>query len=144
MRMLTLLAVAVLVAVLAGCGAKKGFEKEGYAYGCPLGDTKVGSMQDLVDAKVSVEGPRTTVQVVEMRCTMSSDLLRIDATLNNDSRNPKRVAYKLRWIDREGMRAAEEESWKPLMLYEKSNQVITAVAPTPKAVDYKIILMGQE
>jgi uncharacterized protein YcfL len=144
MRTLTLLAVAALVAVLAGCGAKKGFEKEGFAYGCPIGDTKVGSMQDLVDAKVSVEGPRTTVQVVEMRCTMSSDLLRIDATLNNDSRNPKRVAYKLRWIDREGMRAAEEESWKPLMLYEKSNQLITAVAPTPKAVDYKIILMGQE
>jgi uncharacterized protein YcfL len=144
MRTLTLLAVAALVAVLAGCGAKKGFEKEGFAYGCPVGDTKVGSMQDLVDAKVSVEGPRTTVQVVEMRCTMSSDLLRIDATLNNDSRNPKRVAYKLRWIDREGMRAAEEESWKPLMLYEKSNQLITAVAPTPKAVDYKIILMGQE
>ena len=144
MKTLTLLAVAVLVAVLAGCGAKKGFEKEGFAYGCPIGDTKVGSMQDLLDAKVSVEGPRTTVQVVEMRCTMSSDLLRIDATLNNDSSNPKRVAYKLRWIDREGMRAAEEESWKPLMLYEKSNHVITAVAPTPKAVDYKIILLGQE
>ena len=144
MRTAVWLAAAVLLAVLGGCGAKKGFEKEGFAYGCPIGETKVGSMQDLIESKVSVEGPRTTVAVVEMRCTMSGDLLRIDTMLNNDGGKTRRVAYKFRWIDREGMRAAEEESWKPLMLYEKSNQLITAVAPTPKAVDYKVILMGQE
>jgi uncharacterized protein YcfL len=144
MRIALLLAVAVLAAGLAGCGTKKGFEKEGFAYGCPIGDTKVGSMQDLIESKVSVEGPRTTVQVVEMRCTMSGDLMRIDAMLNNDSGKPKRVAYKFRWIDREGMRAAEEESWKPLLIYEKSNQLVETVAPTPKAVDYKLIVMGQE
>jgi uncharacterized protein YcfL len=144
MRIALLLAVAVLAAGLAGCGTKKGFEKEGFAYGCPIGDTKVGSMQDLIESKVSVEGPRTTVQVVEMRCTMSGDLMRIDAMLNNDSGKPKRVAYKFRWIDREGMRAAEEESWKPLLLYEKSNQLVETVAPTPKAADYKLIVMGQE
>ena len=63
MRLALLLAVAVLAAGLAGCGAKKGFEKEGFAYGCPIGDTKVGSMEDLIKSKVSVEGPRTTVQV---------------------------------------------------------------------------------
>jgi uncharacterized protein YcfL len=144
MRTAVLLAAAVALAVLAGCGTKKGFEKEGFAYGCPIGDTKVGSMEDLIESKVSVEGPRTTVQVVEMRCTMTSDLMKINATLNNDSSKPKRVAYKFRWIDREGMRAAEEENWKPLLMYEKSNQLIESVAPTPKAVDYRIVLMGQE
>jgi uncharacterized protein YcfL len=144
MRALVVLALAALLAVTAGCGAKKGFEKKGFAYGCPIGDTKVGSMDELIDAKTSVEGPRTTVAVVEMRCTMSGDLLKINAMLNNDSSKPKRVAYKLRWIDREGMRAAEEESWKPLLIYEKSNQLVEAIAPTPKAVDYKFIVMGQE
>jgi uncharacterized protein YcfL len=144
MRILLLLAAAVLAAGLAGCGAKKGFEKKGFAYGCPIGETKVGSMEDLIDAKVSIEGPRTTVQVVELRCTMTGDLLKINTTLNNDGGKPKRVAYKLRWIDREGMRAAEEESWKPLLMYERSNQLIESVAPTPKAVDFRVILMGQE
>jgi uncharacterized protein YcfL len=144
MRTAVLLAAAVLAAVLAGCSTKKGFEKEGFAYGCPIGNTKVGSMEDLIESKVSIEGPRTTVQVVEMRCTMTGDLLKINATLNNDGSKIKRVAYKFRWIDREGMRAAEEESWKPVLMYEKSNQLIESVAPTPKAVDYKIILMGQE
>jgi uncharacterized protein YcfL len=79
-----------------------------------------------------------------MRCTKAGDLLKIDANLNNDSSTVKRIAYKFRWIDREGMRAAEEESWKPLMLYNNSNLVINAVAPSAKAVDFRLILMSQE
>jgi uncharacterized protein YcfL len=141
---------AVLIVVLAacmlavGCAKKKGFEKPGFAYGCPIGDVKVSSMADLIAAKTSVEGKRTTIAVTEMRCTVTGDLLKVDANLNNDSSKVKRVAYKVRWIDREGMRAAEEETWKPLLMYENSNQLVTAVAPTPKAVDFKLILLSQE
>jgi hypothetical protein len=42
------------------------------------------------------------------------------------------------------MRAADEEPWKPLMLYENSNQIVTAVAPSSKAVDFRLILLSQE
>jgi len=132
------------VLVVSGCAAKKGFEKEGYAFGCPIGEQKVGSMGDLVKAKTVSEGKRTTIEATEMRCRMAGDLIKIDANLNNDSSSVKRVSYKFRWIDREGMRAWEEESWKPLMLYNNSNTMITAVAPTNKAVDFRLILMSQE
>jgi uncharacterized protein YcfL len=129
----------------AGCGTKKGFEVPGFAFGCPIGDAKVSSMDDLVKVKTVTEGRRSTVAATEMRCTkVSGDLLKIDANLNNDSKNVKRVAYKFRWIDREGMRAWEEESWKPLMLYENSNLVVNTVAPTDKAVDFRLILRGEE
>jgi uncharacterized protein YcfL len=144
MRLPALIALATVLALLAGCATKKGFEKEGFAYGCPIGDTKVGSMADLVQAKVITEGKRTTILVTEMRCTMSGDLLHIDATLNNDSSKVKRVAYKFRWIDREGMRAWDEESLKPLLMYENSNQLVTGIAPTPKVADYRLILHSQE
>ena len=144
MRIRALVALAVVCALLAGCGAKKGFEKKGFAFGCPIGETKVGSMDDLVQSKVAREGPRTNVAVTEMRCTMSGDLLRVDANLNNDASSTRRVAYKFRWIDREGMRAAEEESWKPILMYEKSNHLVTAVAPSPKAVDFRVIFMAQD
>jgi uncharacterized protein YcfL len=144
MTLRSLIALLALCALAAGCGAKKGFEKKGFAYGCPLGDAKVSSMQDLVEAKVDKEGKRTTIEVTEMRCTMSGDLLKIDANVNNDSSKVKRVSYKVRWMDREGMRAWEEEAWKPIMLYENSNYVIRAVAPTPKAVDFRIVLLSQE
>ena len=88
--------VALLAAALAaGCATKKGFEKPGFAYGCPIGDDKASSMADLVKLKVVSEGKRTTIEATEMRCTMTGDLLKIDANLNNDSSRVKRVAYKL-------------------------------------------------
>ena len=138
------LVAAAAVVTAAGCATKKGFEQPGFAFGCPIGDTKVGSMDDLVKSKVALEGRRTTIQPTEMRCTKTGDLIKIDANLNNDSKSVKRIAYKFRWIDREGMRAAEEETWKPVMLYENSNMMISSVAPSPKAVDFRLILMSQE
>ena len=54
---------AVAAAMLAaGCAAKKGFEQPGFAFGCPIGEAKVASMDDLVKAKVVSEGRRTTIQ----------------------------------------------------------------------------------
>ena len=139
------LLAALAAAVLPiGCSTKKGFEVPGFAYGCPIGETRVSSMDDLVKAKVTTEGRRTTILATEMRCTKTGDLLKIDANLNNDSRSVKRIAYKFRWIDREGMRAAEEEAWKPLMIYENSNLVINSVAPSNKAVDFRLVLRSQE
>jgi len=140
---LVIAAIAASVLV-AGCSTKKGFEKPGFAFGCPIGETKVSSMDDLVKAKVVSEGRRTTIQATEMRCSQTGDLLRIDTNLNNDSRSVKRIAYKFRWIDREGMRAWEEEPWKPLMLYENSNLVINTISPTNKAADFRLILRSEE
>jgi uncharacterized protein YcfL len=135
---------AALAALAAGCATKKGFEVPGFAFGCPIGETKVSSMDDLVKAKTVTEGRRTTVQATEVRCTKTGDLLKIDAYLNNDSKSVKRISYKFRWIDREGMRAWEEEAWKPLMLYESSNLVVNTVSPTNKAVDFRLILRSEE
>ena len=135
---------AALGMLAAGCATKKGFEIPGQAFGCPTGEAKVSSMDDLVKAKVVTEGRRSTVQATEMRCAKTGDLLRIDANLNNDSKSVKRISYKFRWIDREGMRAWEEEVWKPLLMNESTNIVVTGIAPTNKAVDYRLILQSQE
>jgi uncharacterized protein YcfL len=75
---------------------------------------------------------------------MTGDLLKIDVNLNNDSSHVKRINYKFRWIDREGMRAWEEEVWKPLLMNESTNIVVTGISPTSKAVDYRLILQSQE
>jgi len=139
-----IIAAAAAAMLAAGCATKKGFEQPGFAFGCPIGEAKVSSMDDLVKAKVLAEGRRTTIQATEMRCSKSGDLLKIDANLNNDSKTIKRIAYKFRWIDREGMRAWEEEPWKPAMLYENSNLVINTISPTSKAADFRLILRSEE
>jgi len=137
-------AAIVAAALAAGCASKKGFEQPGFAFGCPIGESKVSSMEDLVRVKTVAEGRRTTIQATEMRCSRTGDLLRIDANLNNDSRSVKRIAYKFRWIDREGMRAWEEEAWKPLLLHENSNLVINTISPTNKAADFRLVLRSEE
>jgi uncharacterized protein YcfL len=139
-----IIAVSAIAALVAGCATKKGFEQPGFAFGCPIGEAKVSSMDDLVKTKVMAEGRRTTIQATEMRCSKSGELLRIDANLNNDSKNVKRISYKFRWIDREGMRAWDEEPWKPVMLYENSNLVINSISPTNKAADFRLILRSEE
>lgn len=143
MRIVVAAALGALVAT-AGCAGKKGFEREGFAFGCPVGDTEIGSMEQLIDAKVAQEGKRTNVVVTEMRCTMTGDRMRIEANLENDANAVRRVAYKFRWIDAEGMRAADEEAWKPVLMYEKSNHLVTAIAPSNAAVDFRLIFMGQD
>src|SRR3954471_24380146 len=97
-----MVSAAALTLLMAGCATKKGFEIPGYAFGCPIGEAKVSSMEDLVKLKVLAEGKRTNVIATEMRCTRTGDLLKIDANLNNDASAVRRVAYKFRWIDREG------------------------------------------
>jgi len=142
-----MIVVAAALAVLAGgagCAAKKGFEREGFAFGCPVGDTEIGSMQELIAAKAAPEGARTNVAVTQMRCTMSGDRMKIEANLENDANAVRRLVYKFRWIDAEGMRAADEEAWKPVLMYEKSNQVVSAIAPNARAVDFRLVYMGRD
>ena len=55
-----------------------------------------------------------------------------------------RKLFEILLAQPEGMRAAEEESWKPILMYEKSNHLVTSVAPTPKAVDFRVIFMAQD
>jgi uncharacterized protein YcfL len=144
MKCTATIAAVFAAAALAGCATKKGFEIPGQAFGCPVGDAKVSSMDDLVKLKTKMEGKRTTIVATEMRCSKSGDLLRIDANLNNDSSTVKRIAYKFQWIGGDGVRAWEEESWKPVMLYDNSNLVINSLSPTNKAADFRLILRSQE
>ena len=68
-----LAAIASVITLVAGCATKKGFEQPGFAFGCPVGEQKVSSMNDLVRVKTASEGRRTTIQTTEMRCTKTGD-----------------------------------------------------------------------
>ena len=94
------------VLAAAGCATKKGFEKPGFAFGCPIGDAKVSSMEDLVKVK-TVDARASAPPSAAPRCAARRPAIcsRSTPTSNNDSSKVKRIAYKFRWIDREGMRA---------------------------------------
>ena len=145
MKAVALVIALLAIALAAGCGTKTGYEKPGFAFGCPIGETKISSMDDLVKAKVAKEGSRNPdVEIEEIRCTTTGDLMKIDVVVFNDESDVERLQYKYRWMDAEGMRAADEESWKPLLMYGNSRQTVTTVAPNAKARDFRFIFMGQE
>jgi uncharacterized protein YcfL len=146
MKYQAMFSILFMLAALAGCASKSGTvsERPQVAYGCPMGTTPVHSMEDLIASKVQTAGEVRDVKVKEMRCMMQGDLLRIDFTLTNGASTVRRVAYRFDWIDRNGMKAWNDESWKPVYLYEQSRETIVGTAPAASAIDFRLVLLDQD
>jgi uncharacterized protein YcfL len=128
----------------AGCGGNK-YERPGYAFGCPTGmEKKIQSKSDLIEAKVEKSGKVPNVEVVDLRCTERGDLLRIDVDLKNEDYEVRRVAYRFRWLDREGMRAWDDETWKPVLIYGNTLYTVTTRSPARDATDFRFMLLDQD
>lgn len=148
MNLKTAIVLLLAAAMASGCANKGKEEKpaEGpkSAYGCPMGMNGGTSMGALIDAKVTTAGTVSDVKVTEMRCRLQGDLLRIDFNLANTSGDVRRVSYRFEWVDESGFKAWDDEAWKPVMLYEKSSQTLTNMAPTRKATDFRLVLLDQD
>ena len=136
-----LLAVSSLMIFLAaGCGGNK-YEREGYAFGCPTGvEKKIQSKEALIKAKLEESGDIPYIEVTDLRCSERSQLMRIEVDLLNEGEEAHRVAYRFLWLDREGMRAWEDESWKPVMIYGKTRHTFITSSPSQDAVDFRVEL----
>lgn len=142
---LPVLATILMVSiVVTGCGGSK-FERPGFAYGCPTGDNKtIKSKEDLIKAKLEIAGSLPNIEVVDLRCSERASLLRIDVDLKNESREVRRIAYRFRWLDKEGMRAWDDESWKPLLIYGNTLYTVTTMSPSQEATDFRVVVMDQD
>jgi uncharacterized protein YcfL len=137
--------VIPLVALL-GCASKGDAPvgKAPTAFGCPVASSKHGALEDLIKAKVEIAGALSGVAINAMTCTMRNDALRIDVELANKEDGVRRVAYKFRWLDRDGLSAWDDESLKPVLLYAHATHNLTGLAPTSKAVDFRLFLIAQD
>ncbi len=138
--------LALTSLALFGCASKASTppEKPPTAFGCPVASSKVGAMEDLIAAKVETAGPIPGVSVNAITCSMRNDALRIDIELVNKADSVHRVAYKFRWLDREGFGAWDDESLKPVLLYAHASHYVIGLAPTPKAVDFRLFVLPQD
>src|SRR5262245_53058868 len=97
------LAPALVALAVAGCASHETkYNGPGYAYGCPAGAEKINSKSDLIKAKVEMAGSIKHIDVVDLRCAQRNDQLRVDVDLKNTSDDVRRVAYKFRWLDKDG------------------------------------------
>jgi uncharacterized protein YcfL len=75
------------------------------------------------------------------QATVSGNLLKIQATLENLKNNPRTIRYKFEWVDQSGMAVnSPNETWKTLMLQGRETTMISTVAINPRAVDFVLKL----
>ncbi len=103
MKLKFVVTAAIASIVLAGCAGQTKYEGPGYAYGCPAGAEKINSKSDLIKAKVEMAGSIPHIDVVDLRCAQRAGQLRIDVDLKNAGNDVHRIAYKFRWMDKDGM-----------------------------------------
>ena len=71
--------------------------------------------------------------------TVSGNLLKIQATVENLRNSTRNVNYKFEWIDQEGMALdSANETWKTLVLQGRETTTISTVAVSPRAVVFKL------
>lgn len=81
-----------------------------------------------------------TVRVVSInQATVSGNLLKIQATVENLKSSVRTVNYKFEWVDVDGMAVnSPNEVWKSLTLQGRETTTISTVAITPKAADFRL------
>lgn len=71
------------------------------------------------------------------QATVSGNLLKVQATLENLKNNARTVRYKFEWIDQSGMAVASpNETWKVITLQGRETTTVSTVAINPRAVDF--------
>lgn len=88
-------------------------------------------------SKVVTMGQLDDIEVRQMRVARENGFLTVNVALNNTSRSNQTLFYRFAWLDDSGFPVADEEGWKALPLYGKQAKFLPAIAPTPKATDFR-------
>lgn len=123
--------VAVLALLFSGCQNVNTYENaESRANPTYVSDKRVVTDNTLA-------GKLRVVSINQ--ATVSGNLLKIQATVENLSSSARTFNYKFEWIDQDGMAVnSPNEVWKALPLQGRETSTISTVAVSPKAVDFKL------
>ena len=91
-------------------------------------------------SKVVAMGPQKHIVVGAMRVARENGFMTVNVQLSNTLNRNKTFYYRFAWLGPEGFPIAEEEVWKSQMMYGAQTSFIQGIAPTPKAVDFRLEL----
>ncbi|MFJ2485011.1 DUF1425 domain-containing protein [Pseudomonas sp. NPDC087639] len=89
-------------------------------------------------SKVVAMGPQKHIVVGAMRVARENGFMTVNVQLSNTLNSNKIFYYRFAWLGPEGFPVAEEEVWKSQMMYGAQTSFVQAIAPTPKAVDFRL------
>lgn len=94
------------------------------------------------ESKVIRSGSTSSLRITDLRAVKRNGLLYVQATFFNDSNLESDFNYRIKWLDDSGFKVADDEVWKPKVVFAGQSFDITAIAPTPQATDFQIDLNG--
>lgn len=89
-------------------------------------------------SKVAILGQLDDVQIGQMRVARENGFLTVKVALSNTSRSNRTLYYRFAWLGDDGFPVAAEEAWKTTTLYGKQATFLPAIAPSPKATDFRL------
>ncbi|UXZ96515.1 YcfL family protein [Pseudomonas phytophila] len=78
------------------------------------------------------------IEVGAMRVARENGFLTVNVQLNNTSSYNKQMYYRFAWLGNDGFPVADAEVWKSTTLYGTQTTYLPAIAPTPKATDFRL------
>ena len=109
-----------------------------FSFGLPA----IPASADTMASKLEQLGQMTYLKVTDLRVVQRNGLLNIQAEITNTSSSNERLFYRFKWLDNAGFSVWDEEPWKPVVIYGKQRHLITVVAPTPQATDFRLVLQS--
>lgn len=89
-------------------------------------------------SKVVAMGSLENIEIGAMRVARENGYLTINVSLQNTSRYNKTMYYRFAWLGNDGFPVAEPDVWKSVVLYGSQSSFLPAVAPLPKATDFRL------
>lgn len=109
----------------------------GILTGAPAGAQSMAS-------KLEQQGQARYVALSGLMAKERNGFLTIQMELQNTDSDPRRVFWRIKWLDETGFQVWDDEPWKPLLLQAATRQNVQAIAPTPSARDFRIQLNAEE
>lgn len=127
-----MIGAAGLVLLLTGCATSVNtYERaESQAVARPVADKRIITNKTLA----------ATFRVSAInQITVSGNLLKIQAAVENQKSSTRTLNFKFEWVDVNGMDVASpNETWKTLRFQGRESQTISTVAVSPRAVDFRL------
>ncbi len=125
----SLLAITATL-LLAGCGTTVNTVERAQAQASP---SYVADKRIVTDRTLAA-----TFRVVSVNeATVSGNLLKVQATIENLKNSTRALSYKFEWVDANGMAVdSPNETWKQIRVQPRETTTISTVAVTPRAVDF--------
>jgi len=127
-------AALILSLGLAGCSTTAGVETTG-----KMTWDEQGARTLEKNVVFNNSGLKGDIQIVDVRSAMAGDIMRAQATLRSKDKDTLPFQYRFDWYDAGGFEInSGAGSWKPLILYGRETKTIQAVAPDPRAKEFKL------